>query len=113
MCGLFSSSFVTNFVLVVVLLMLDFWTTKNVTGRLLVGLRWWNEVTEEGSNWRFETLEEVCKHCNLVLAEADWQAQCNAPSGCSPPRFAAGRACHQRQGFSCVLVATVRHGVSL
>ena len=69
-CGLFSSSFVTNFVLVVVLLMLDFWTTKNVTGRLLVGLRWWNEVTEEGSNWRFETLEEVCEHCNLVLSEA-------------------------------------------
>jgi hypothetical protein len=25
----------------------------------LVGLRWWNEVTDEGSNWRFETLEEV------------------------------------------------------
>lgn len=34
--------------------------TKNVAGRLLVGLRWWNEVTDEGSNWRFETLEEVC-----------------------------------------------------
>lgn len=33
--------------------------TKNVAGRLLVGLRWWNEVTDEGSNWRFETLEEV------------------------------------------------------
>ena len=120
-CGLFSNSFVTNYVIVVVLLMLDFWTvssssmfstlqacqararpllttrgkmvmvqldrgnpmsagvqsqadsiyrkqvcdstclaqTKNVAGRLLVGLRWWNEVTDEGSNWRFETLEEV------------------------------------------------------
>ncbi len=31
--------------------------TKNVAGRLLVGLRYWNEVTDEGSNWRFETLE--------------------------------------------------------
>jgi Eukaryotic protein of unknown function (DUF846) len=33
--------------------------TKNVSGRLLVGLRWWNEVTDEGDNWRFESLEEV------------------------------------------------------
>lgn len=32
---------------------------KNVSGRLLVGLRYWNEVTDEGSNWRFESLEEV------------------------------------------------------
>ncbi len=37
--------------------------TKNVAGRLLVGLRWWNEVTDEGSNWRFETLEEVRSTC--------------------------------------------------
>ena len=27
-CGLFSSSFVTNYVVVVVLLMLDFWTVS-------------------------------------------------------------------------------------
>ena len=33
--------------------------TKNVSGRLLVGLRWWNEVTDEGGNWRFESLAEV------------------------------------------------------
>jgi hypothetical protein len=32
---------------------------KNVSGRLLVGLRWWNEVSESGgSEWRFETLQE-------------------------------------------------------
>ena len=35
------------------------WQVKNVSGRLLVGLRWWNEVTDEGSNWRFESLTEV------------------------------------------------------
>ena len=38
-----------------------------MSGRLLVGLRWWNEVTDEGSNWRFESLAEV--H-NDVLAVA-------------------------------------------
>lgn len=31
---------------------------KNVSGRLLVGLRWWNEVTEEGESlWKFESLD--------------------------------------------------------
>lgn len=33
--------------------------TKNITGRLLVGLRWWNEANDTGSAWRFETLVEV------------------------------------------------------
>lgn len=28
----------------VTLLAFDFWTVKNVSGRLLVGLRWWNKV---------------------------------------------------------------------
>jgi len=33
---------------------------KNVTGRLLVGLRWWNEGNSEtGNAWRFESLAEV------------------------------------------------------
>jgi hypothetical protein len=34
---------------------LDFWTVKNVTGRLLVGMRWWSSDGEEG--WRFENVE--------------------------------------------------------
>merc|ERR1712216_482701 len=42
-----------------ILLAFDFWTVKNVTGRLLVGLRWWNEVDDEGgSNWVFETIQD-------------------------------------------------------
>ncbi len=33
-------------------------TTKNVTGRLLVGLRWWHQVREDGTeDWQFESLE--------------------------------------------------------
>nr|CAG8577960.1 6560_t:CDS:2 [Entrophospora candida] len=29
---------------------------KNVTSRLLVGLRWWNDIQEDGSNmWMFES----------------------------------------------------------
>ncbi|GFN78347.1 Golgi apparatus membrane protein tvp23 homolog [Plakobranchus ocellatus] len=56
LCGLFSSSFITNFVVIILLLCMDFWTVKNITGRLLVGLRWWNYVDENGeSRWIFES----------------------------------------------------------
>lgn len=35
---------------------MDFWTVKNVTGRLMVGLRWWNYVDDDGkSHWVYET----------------------------------------------------------
>lgn len=76
----FPNSFIINFVICLLMLMMDFWVvragdqshpwdtpspaqTKNISGRLLVGMRWWNDVgddhTNEGSNWRFESLAEV------------------------------------------------------
>ncbi|KAI8796675.1 Golgi apparatus membrane protein TVP23 B [Biomphalaria glabrata] len=56
LCGLFSSSFITNFVVIILLLCMDFWTVKNISGRLLVGLRWWNYVDENGvSRWIYES----------------------------------------------------------
>jgi hypothetical protein len=36
------------FVLTTILLAVDFWQVKNVSGRLLVGLRWWQEQTDQG-----------------------------------------------------------------
>mmetsp|Transcript_28056 Transcript_28056/g.51223 ORF Transcript_28056/g.51223 Transcript_28056/m.51223 type:complete len:221 (+) Transcript_28056:91-753(+) len=51
----FSSSYVTTFIMTTIFAALDFWTVKNVSGRILVGLRWWNHVTEDGSSeWVFE-----------------------------------------------------------
>eukprot|EP00803_Ostreobium_quekettii_P005307 evm.model.scf_1350.5 EVM.evm.TU.scf_1350.5 scf_1350:31812-32357(-) len=52
--------FTGNFVGLLILLCADFWVVKNVTGRLLVGLRWWNDVSEDGQEdgWRFESLQE-------------------------------------------------------
>ncbi|CAH1099134.1 unnamed protein product [Psylliodes chrysocephalus] len=56
LCGWFNVSFIGSFVTVVLLLSMDFWTVKNITGRLMVGLRWWNYVDEEGkSHWVFES----------------------------------------------------------
>lgn len=41
--------------IVVILLSLDFWTVRNVSGRVLVGLRFWNQVDEDGTSfWVFE-----------------------------------------------------------
>jgi len=72
LCGTFHTSYVVNFVVIVLLLTLDFWTTKNISGRLLVGLRWWNETTDEGSNWRFETLEEGQRAINGKDSACFW-----------------------------------------
>ncbi len=39
LCGWFSDSFIASFVTIILLLSLDFWTVKNITGRIMVGLR--------------------------------------------------------------------------
>ncbi|CAD6244331.1 GSCOCG00013348001-RA-CDS [Cotesia congregata] len=55
-CTWFSDSFIASFVVVVLLLSMDFWTVKNITGRLMVGLRWWNYVDDDGkSHWVYES----------------------------------------------------------
>ncbi|OXB70833.1 UNVERIFIED_CONTAM: hypothetical protein H355_003769 [Colinus virginianus] len=54
-CDWFSNSYVDCFVTILLLLSFDFWSVKNVTGRLLVGLHWWNQIDEDGkSHWVFE-----------------------------------------------------------
>ncbi|XP_070838135.1 Golgi apparatus membrane protein TVP23 homolog B [Chaetodon trifascialis] len=56
LCDIFSSRFIACMVTIILLLSCDFWTVKNVSGRLLVGLRWWNQVDEDGkSHWIFES----------------------------------------------------------
>lgn len=56
---IFLSLFVNDetivFIVIVLALAFDFWFVKNVSGRLLVGLRWWNRVLDDGtSEWTFE-----------------------------------------------------------
>lgn len=51
--GMFAPDVIT-FIIVMIMSALDFWTVKNVTGRLLVGLRWWSDYDEKGDEiWRF------------------------------------------------------------
>ncbi|KAK7465737.1 Golgi apparatus membrane protein tvp23 [Stygiomarasmius scandens] len=54
--GFFTDSYVLFTVIVVVLLAMDFWNCRNVSGRTLVGLRFWNQVDDDGeSYWVFES----------------------------------------------------------
>lgn len=45
--GMFVPDVIT-FIMVMILSAIDFWTVKNITGRLLVGLRWWSDYDEKG-----------------------------------------------------------------
>ena len=54
---IFSKWFIICFSLTLFCLAIDFWYTKNIGGRLLCGLRWWNKVHDDGkSEWIFECL---------------------------------------------------------
>lgn len=66
--GLFSRNSASNFIVVtaicLLLLAADFWVVKNITGRLLVGLRWWSYVDGADYNetrWVYESAEEGYK----------------------------------------------------
>lgn len=51
------SQFIIMTVFIILLLAADFWVVKNVTGRFLVGLRWWNRVDNDSTTWIFESAE--------------------------------------------------------
>ncbi|XP_069941101.1 uncharacterized Golgi apparatus membrane protein-like protein CG5021 isoform X2 [Cherax quadricarinatus] len=68
LCGFVSNGFIGPFITIVILLSMDFWTVKNITGRLMVGLRWWNYIDDEGqSHWVFEA-RKVSQCSNVCLA---------------------------------------------
>ncbi|KAM3135125.1 hypothetical protein pb186bvf_012771 [Paramecium bursaria] len=56
-----------TFVIIVLLDAFDFWTVKNVTGRKLVGLRWWSQINEDGTEtWKYESMDATfeANECN-------------------------------------------------
>jgi hypothetical protein len=55
--GSSGANFITVTVCCMLLLAADFWVVKNITGRLLVGLRWWNQVEGDNTKWIFESAE--------------------------------------------------------
>ncbi|XP_075025903.1 Golgi apparatus membrane protein TVP23 homolog C isoform X1 [Calonectris borealis] len=71
LCELLTSSFIACMVTIILLLSCDFWAVKNVTGRLMVGLRWWNQVDDDGrSHWVFEA-RKVSAQGSKTSSEAE------------------------------------------
>jgi len=57
-----------------VLLSMDFWNCRNVSGRRLVGLRYWNQVDEDGeSYWVFES-RDPSRPANPIDSRMFWIA---------------------------------------
>jgi len=51
--------YIDTFIFVTILLALDFWTVKNITGRKLAGLRWSSQTNEDGSDgWLFQSVAD-------------------------------------------------------
>ncbi|KAH8102599.1 DUF846-domain-containing protein [Cristinia sonorae] len=79
LCGFFTSNYVLSTVVVVVLLAMDFWNTRNVAGRTLVGLRYWNQVDEDGeSYWVFESRDPT-QPANPIDSKMFWIALYSFP----------------------------------
>ena len=76
--GLFGFSDALIFIIVVILNAFDFWFVKNVSGRILVGLRWWNEVRDDGTEvWIFESDHE--KRATSIDTTLFWSSLYIAP----------------------------------
>lgn len=62
------------FIITILLLAADFYYLKNIAGRRLVGLRWWNEVDPGtgDSKWVFESSEPGTKIINPTDSRFFW-----------------------------------------
>ncbi|KAF2805954.1 DUF846-domain-containing protein [Mytilinidion resinicola] len=73
---LLTSNFVMVSIITILLLAADFYYLKNIAGRRLVGLRWWNEVdTATGdSRWVFESHDPETRTINATDKRFFWLA---------------------------------------
>ncbi|KAI1119644.1 Golgi apparatus membrane protein TVP23 [Nemania sp. NC0429] len=78
---LLTNSMVLIFIITILLLAADFYYLKNIAGRRLVGLRWWNEVDAStgDSQWVFESSEPGTKVVNATDSRFFWLAMYSQP----------------------------------
>ncbi|KAL3434280.1 hypothetical protein BDV09DRAFT_170089 [Aspergillus tetrazonus] len=79
---LFINNFILVFILTLLLLSADFYYLKNIAGRRLVGLRWWNEVnTSTGdSHWVFESADPNTRTISATDKRFFWLSLYVAPA---------------------------------
>ena len=70
---LFTDNFVLIFITTILLLAADFYYLKNIAGRRLVGLRWWNEANPStgDSHWVFESAPQPNEPGGKVVTPTD------------------------------------------
>lgn len=69
---LFTEDFVLIFIITILLLAADFYYLKNIAGRRLVGLRWWNEAQPNGeSHWVFESAPQANEPGGRIVNNTD------------------------------------------
>mmetsp|Transcript_42239 Transcript_42239/g.55653 ORF Transcript_42239/g.55653 Transcript_42239/m.55653 type:complete len:119 (-) Transcript_42239:432-788(-) len=66
---------ILTFIVVVILAAMDFWTVKNVTGRLLVNLRWDSHIDQFGNEIMVYETDESRKHQQAQALAGDVEAQ--------------------------------------
>jgi len=78
---LFTKNFVLISIITILLLAVDFYYLKNIAGRRLVGLRWWNEVNPQTgeSHWVFESSDPSIKVINATDSRFFWLALYSQP----------------------------------
>lgn len=61
------------FIITIILLAMDFYYLKNIAGRRLVGLRWWNEVNGQSgdSHWVFESAPQANEPGGKIVNATD------------------------------------------
>ncbi|KAB8079200.1 putative clathrin-coated vesicle protein [Aspergillus leporis] len=79
---LFIKNFILVFIITLLLLAADFYYLKNIAGRRLVGLRWWNEVnTVSGdSHWVFESSDPTTRTVTATDKRFFWLSLYVAPA---------------------------------
>jgi hypothetical protein len=77
----FSTNYVLIFIITIILLAIDFYYLKNIAGRRLVGLRWWNEVNAQSGdgNWVFESADPEARQINATDKRFFWLALYSQP----------------------------------
>lgn len=77
---LFTDNFVLIAIITILLLAADFYYIKNIAGRRLVGLRWWNEADESGdARWVFESADPETRVQNATDKRFFWLALYSQP----------------------------------
>ncbi|KXJ89241.1 hypothetical protein Micbo1qcDRAFT_166062 [Microdochium bolleyi] len=78
---IFTENMVMIFIITMLLLAADFYYLKNIAGRRLVGLRWWNEVDPStgDSQWVFESSEPGARTVNSTDSRFFWLAMYSQP----------------------------------